>query len=915
MDLDDGAPSADEAAPTPPDVRASLRPDLPDGGLVAMLFTDIEGSTRLVSSLGDDRWAGLLAEHRALVVDALGREQPAGARWGVVGSEGDSLFVAFASPVGAVRGAAAAQRALAAHAWPAGWEVRVRMGLHAGEIVRVGNDYVGFEVHKAARVMSAAHGGQVVLSRTARSLVPEASLGPLRLRSLGVHRLKDVPEAEELFQLEGDGLAADFPLLRTLDALPNNLPLQLTTFVGREAEIDAVKRQLLGTRLLTLTGTGGTGKTRLALRVAEEIAHEYRDGAWFVPLAAVADPGLVPSAIVSSLGIVEVPGTPALTRLRDVLADRRQLIVLDNFEHVQEAAPDVGTILRSAPGIVVIATSRGPLRVDGERELPVPPLGLPDLAHLPPVGDLLRSEAVALFVDRAQAARPDFALTEQNAPAVAGICARLDGLPLAIELAAARIRVLAPQAILARLGNRLDLLSGGGRDRPERQQTLRATIAWSHDLLDPGRQRLLARLGAFAGGWELEQAEAVCGPVADLGVDVLDGLDGLVDQSLVRRDEGPDGEPRFLMLETIREFALEKLAASGEADEIRRRHGAIFGDLAELAAPELTRHQAKAWLDRLDRSTPNFRAAITWSIDTGDAENGLRLGWKLWRFWQMRGSLDEGRDWLVRLVAVAHGREHPSLLARGFEALGSVEYWRGDMEAARVAYEASLALQREVGDEEGIADALYNLSFVYIVPQTDMARGESLLNDALAIYERLGVEAGIAGVHFSLMNNAHHVGDDEGRRRHFEVADRIYRRLGDWFMVGWSLHLDGIGLIRIGDFDHARVELTEAIRLFADAGDMSGMALLLDDCADLALAEGAVERSVRLSGAAAGLQATSGADLGSVINKAEGRRLPDAASLDPETLARAWAEGQAMSIDEAVAYALVAPDPAPRSDR
>jgi predicted ATPase/class 3 adenylate cyclase len=911
VEAHDRSPVGDDVAPKPSPGRAGPRSDLPDSGLVALLFTDIEGSTRLVSALGDERWAGLLADHRALIVEALGREQPAGARWGVVGSEGDSLFAAFASPLGAVRGAANAQRALAAHAWPSGAEIRVRMGIHAGEIVRVGDDYVGYEVHKAARVMSAAHGGQIVLSRTLRALMPDAALAPMELRSLGVHSLKDVPEREELFQLVGEDLSTEFPPLRTLDAVPNNLPAQLTTFVGREAEIVAAKRQLLGTRLLTLTGTGGTGKTRLALRVAEEIAHEYRDGAWFVPLAAVTDPALVPSAIVASLGIAEVSGTSAIHRLCEVLVDRRQLIVLDNFEQVQDAAPSVGEIVRAAPGVAIIATSRGPLHVYGERELPIPPLGLPDLARLPSADALLRSEAVALFVDRAQAARPDFALTDQNAAAVAGICARLDGLPLAIELAAARIRVLAPQAILARLENRLELLSSGGRDRPERQQTLRATIAWSYDLLDPGGQRLLARLGIFAGGWELEQAEAICGPATELGVNVLDGLDGLVNQSLVRLDEGPDGEPRFVMLETIRAFALEQLAASGDADEISRRHAMVFLELAERAAPDLTRAQANAALDRLERSTANLRAALGCAVRTNAADVGLRLGWALWRFWQMRGSLDEGRDWLARLVVLPKALEHPSLLARAYEASGSVAYWRGDMEAARIAYETALSLQREVGDELGVADALYNLSFAYVVPKTDMPKGEALLLEALAIYERSGVDSGIAGVHFSLMNIANQAGDDEARRRHFEVALPTFRRLGDSYMVGWSLHLDGIGLIRLGRFDEARAELTEAISLFARARDVSGIALLLDDWADLALAEGRIARSVQLSGAAAAFQATSGADLGSVINKAEGRSLPDAARLDPETLARAWAEGQAMSLDEAVTYALGTDGPVP----
>ena len=395
---------------------------------------------------------------------------------------------------------------------------------------------------------------------------------------------------------------------------------------------------------------------------------------------------------------------------------------------------------------------------------------------------------------------------------------------------------------------------------------------------------------------------------------MLDGIDGLVDQGLVRRDEGPGSEPRFLMLGTIRDFAIEKLASSGDADEMRRRHAAVFVELAERAAPELTRAEAKAWLDRLERSTPNLRAALGWAIETDAAEVGLRLGWALWRFWQMRGSLDEGRDWLARLVALPGGRDHPARLARAYEASGSVAYWRGDMEAARVAYEAALALQREGSDEAGIADALYNLSFVYLVPQTDPSKGESLLLESLAMYERLGLEAGVASAHFSLMNIAYMRGDDEARRGHFEVAVPTFRRLGETFMVGWGLHVDSLGLIRAGRFDEAHAELTEALSIFSRAGDVSGIALLLDDFADLALAEGHVERSVRLSGAAASFQATSGADLGSIINRVEGRSLPDAARLGPGALERAWSKGQAMSIDEAVAEALANDGDLPAAD-
>jgi len=879
-------------------------PTLPGSGLVTFLFTDIEGSTRLAQDLGDDRWSAVLAAHRRVILDALAAAQPAGALWGPVGSEGDSLFVVFNSPLGAARGAAAAQRALTRNPWPDGAEVRVRMGLHAGEALRTGNDYVGFEVHKAARVASAGHGGQIVLSRTMRDLVLAARPSDLQTRNLGAHRLKDVPEPEELFQLEADGLGTDFPPLRTLDARPNNLPLQVTTFIGREDEITEARRRLSGTHLLTLTGPGGTGKTRLALRLAEEVVHEFRDGVWFVPLASIGDAGLVPSAIAAALRIAEVPGTPALDRLRDVLADRQQLVVLDNFEQILAAAPAVGELLRAAPGLTVVVTSRALLHLSGERELAVPPLRRPDPKHLPSLAALSQYEAVALFIERAEAVRPGFAVTNENAPAVAEICSRLDGLPLAIELAAARIRVLSPQAILTRLGSTLDLLSGGARDLPERQQTLRAAIAWSYDLLEAPDRRLLSRLSVFVGGCLLEEAEAVCGPTAELGREVFDGLGALLDQSLVQRRDEPDGESRFGMLETIREFGLEQLGAGGEAEVMRQRHAHVFLALALDAEPHLTGKEAKQWLDRLERSMPNLRAALTWCLEQGAAETGLRLGAALWRYWQMRGTLDEGRDWLASLTALPHAVDHPAALALAHEAAGGVAYWRGDMAAAQTSYEAALAIQRTLDDPAGLADALYNLSFVFVVPRTDMARGEALLLEALALYEQVGDETGIANVHFSLTNVAQHRREWAASREHLAVAMPILRRLGNQFMVGWGLHLDAIGRIQTGDLGEARGCLVEATQVFAAARDVSGIALLLDDWAELALAEGDVLRSTRLAGAGAAFQASSGADLGTIINRTQGRPGRDERTYDAAEVEAAWQEGQAMSLDEAVAYAM-----------
>jgi class 3 adenylate cyclase len=476
-------------------------------GTVTFLFTDIEGSTRLVQQFSE-RYPALLQAHRDIIRSAVGAED--GREFG---AEGDAVFIAFASPAHAVAAATAAQRALAASAWREGAVIRVRMGLHSGEATLAGGNYVGLDVHRVARITAAGHGGQILLSRATAALV-EANLPPgVLLRNLGEHRLKDLAHAESLYQLVVPELPSDFPALKTLDAIPNNLPIQLTSFIGRERDVAETRDLLLdGARLLTLTGPGGTGKTRLSLQLAAEVSDHFQAGAYFVPLAPVTDPSLVASTIAQSLALQESGGRPIQERLAEYVHDKELLLVLDNFEQVLTAAPLVVELLRAGPRLKIVVSSRAPLHVSGEHEYPVQPLGLPDPQHLPSLDALSQFEAVRLFIERAMAVKPDFAVTNENAPAVAEICARLDGLPLAIELAAARIKLLPAQAILARLGDRLGLLSGGSRDLPARQQTLRGAIAWSHDLLDDGGRRLFARLAVFVGGARLGEAEAVSGP-------------------------------------------------------------------------------------------------------------------------------------------------------------------------------------------------------------------------------------------------------------------------------------------------------------------------------------------------------------------------------------------------------------------
>ena len=643
--------------------------DTPPSGTVTFLLTDIEGSTVLLERLGP-AWGATLDAHHDLLRAAI--ESGGGQQ---VNTSGDGVFAVFARPPDAVAAAATAQRALAAADWPEGVRLRVRMGLHTGEAERAGQDYAGLDVHRAARISAAAHGGQVLLSAATQTLSERALPEGVRLRDLGEHRLKDLSQPERLYQLCIDGLPVEFPPPRTLDEWRDALPAQPTTFIGREREVAEALALLEPTRFLTLTGPGGTGKTRLALRVAAESAEAARSRAVFVALAALEDPSLVAPTVAAAVGVQAEIGRPILATLTSHLAGMEVLLVLDNYEQLLAAAPLVGELVAAGPRVRALVTSRAPLRVAGEREYQVRPLALPEASAAATLEELAESEAVALFVERARAIEPGFALGPENAAAVAAVCAALDGLPLAIELAAARVRLLPPRAILERLGASLSLLTGGPRDQPERQRTLRGAIQWSHDLLDPDGQTMFRRLAVFAGGWSLEAAEAVCTPAGAEGLDTLETLDALVRHSLARRDDGAP-EPRFRMLQTIREFGLERLAESGEELEIRERHAQFFLTLAEEAAGELTGPGQAAWLDRLAWDHDNLRGALRWSVDADRAETGLLIAAAIWRFWQLRDHLAEGEARLTELLAAPSAAAATPARAAGADALASIVYWR-----------------------------------------------------------------------------------------------------------------------------------------------------------------------------------------------------------------------------------------------
>jgi len=908
-------------------------------GTVSLLCTDIEGSTRLLHTLGE-RYAEALAEHRRLLRAAL-REH----RGCEVDTQGDAFFYAFPRAHDAVAGAVAAQRALASHMWPEGLALRVRIGIHTGEPTATGEGYVGIDVHRAARVMSAGHGGQVLLTQSTRDLLPEELSDAVSLRDLGEHRLKDLTHPQRLYQLLIPGLENDFPALRTLEARPTNLPIQPTPLIGREQQVTEavtlVRRE--GIRLVTLTGAGGTGKTRVSLQVAAELVADFEDGVFFVDLAAITDPHLCIPTVAQTLSVREKPGQSLSETLTDYLRDKHLLLVLDNFEQLLDAGPAVSALLAGAPNLKVLVTSRAPLHLSGEHEYSVPPLTVPDLDASEQPATLAAYEAVQLFLERAQAVKPEFELTSENAPAVAKICARLDGLPLAIELGAARVRILSPQALLARLSQRLALLTGGARDAPARQQTLRDTIEWSYGLLSPSEQRLFARLSVFLGGRTIEAAEVVCDPARELDGAVFDGVASLVEKSLLRQEEGRAGEPRFFMLETIREYALDRLERSREGELLRQRHAHYFVALAEEAEPEILGADQIVWLERLETERDNFRAALGWSLERGDTELGLRLIGSLRRAWVARGYLSETRKWLE--VAFEQDAAVPTQVeAKALYGLGRVALVQGDYDQAIPSLDRSARLFRELGEAEGLVFSLADLGFI-ATAQGRHENAQRFAEESLAEAKAAGNESTIAAALHSLACTKLDADEYGEARTLFEQSLALRRKLGDKRNMANSLcYLGSVALLE-GDYDSATALLDESLALGWELGNLLIVSAALANESLVALAAGDAGRAAALCieglalshelgdkrttveclHALAGVAAVNAEPLRAALLSGAAESLHTAikappspaermvgerflliarAAVDDESFEVSWAKGRRMNYDAAVAYAL-----------
>jgi predicted ATPase/class 3 adenylate cyclase len=905
---------------------------------LTFLFTDVEGSTYLWEK-NPKAMSEALAQHDEILRTAIEAHDGH-----VFKTVGDAFHAAFPTAPKALSAALDAQRALHRAEWEETGPLRVRMALHTGAAEERAGDYFGPSLNRVARLLSAGHGSQVLLSLTTEELVRDELPEGVGLRDLGERRLKDLFRPEHIFQITASGLPTEFAPLRTLDARLNNLPAQPTPLVGREREVAQVCEQLRNpaVRLLTLTGPGGTGKTRLGLQAAAELMDEFEGGTFFVPLAPVTDPTLVAPTIVRALGLTETGDQMLEELLRDYLRDRHTLLLLDNFEQVLGAAPLVTELLSAAPGLKVLTTSRTLLRLYGEYEFAVPPLEVPDPKRPQSLEQVTQYEAVRLFIERARAAKADFTVTSDNAPEVAEICARLDGLPLAIELAAARIKLLSPKAMLDRLGDRLRLLTGGARNLPERQRTLRGAIEWSYELLDAGEKTLFTRVAVFSGGFTLEAMETICDAEGELPLDIIEGASSLLDKSLLRQEEGAEDEPRFVMLETIHEYARERLEQSGETGEIRKLHAQYFLALAEQGESKLRGPEEARWLEHLEIEHDNMREALSWALDGEEAELGLRLAGALWRFWWIRGHYHEGRRWLEE--ALAKDSRVSAARAKALEAVGWLADDQGDIDRAVAAAEEGLDLSAEAGIQSSVAAPFLRILGSAAVIRGDHERAARLYEESLALSREAEDTRSVASSLLQLGNVTSERGDYEGAKGFYEEGLALSRKLDDTALLtsylislgyesllqgdperGATLNeeaavllgerghkgklqyaLDNLGWAALmrGDHQQARSLHQESLVLSRELGDKLVAAESLEGLACSA-ARGEEERAARLFGATEALREAVGYHQAPRERALREPFLGAARSrLEEAKWEAAWAEGRAMTFEDAVAYAL-----------
>ena len=870
---------------TNPSIRSLGTGESRPSGTVTFLFTDIESSTQLWEH-HPDAMKFAQDRHESILRQAFATH--GGYAYKMIG---DAFQVAFETAPDALAAALDAQRALHVEPWHETGPLRVRMALHTGVTEERGDDYVGPALNRVARLLGAGYGGQVLLTRPVYDLVRDDLPLDVDLRDLGEHRLKDLVRPEHIYQLTAPGLPSDFPPLKTLDSFPHNLPLQVTSFIGREKEMAEVKRLLWDARLVTLTGPGGTGKTRLSLQIAADFLELYPDGAWFVELAPLADPALLPQTVANVMGIRESSGHPVMSLLTDHLRTKELLLILDNCEHLVEVcAQFVDTLLKACPHILILASSREALGIAGETSFRVPSLSTPDARHLPPFETLTQYEAVRLFSERAEMAMPGFTVTKENAPAIAQICYRLDGIPLAIELAAARVPVLRVEQIGSRLDNRFRLLTGGSRTALPRHQTLRALIDWSYDLLPASERSLLGRLSVFAGAWTLEAAEAICIGEGIEPDEILDLLIQLVNKSLVNSDRAQNAEARYRLLETIRQYARDKLLEAGGGERIRDQHLEFFLKRAEQAEPGLRGPDQVALLDMLEDELDNMRAALEWSLER-NLEMGLRLASALMWLWHLRGHASEGIDWLDRALTSSVGENDEAPLPetrakalrmlgflRMFQSnpegaiaplqeslkiyedfgpagkqgkayaiwgLGTAASYKGDSAISKALTEESLALFREIGDKFGITECLNTLGDIALT-EGDYDQAKLLWEESLVLKRERGDQDGIAFSLAQLGNIAFLEGDFQRATPLYEEAATLFRAVGNKFFASAAFYSLGETAWAQGNYAHAAKKYEEALALGRGADEGRQVAFVLYDLGAMARSQGNYEQAAKM---------------------------------------------------------------------
>jgi len=910
-------------------------------GTVTFLFTDIENSTPLWEK-HPEAMKSALAKHDALVrrISLLHNGR-------IIKTTGDGFLVVFAIATEAVQAAIHAQQAIQKEAWD-GVALKVRMGLHTGEAELRDGDYFGGTLNLAARIMSIGHGGQILISATTLHIAQEHLSAQVSVTDLGEHRLKGLSKVERIFQIATPELQQAFPALKSLTYLSNNLPTQLTSFIGRERELDEAQSKLENARLLTLTGPGGTGKTRLSIQLGSQLVPGFKDGVWLVEFAPISDPSLVTQTIASTFDIREVQGTLLKNLVHDYLREKHLLLILDNCEHLVEASARIADeILHVAPKVKIIVSSREALGLNGETVYRVPSLSLPEQDEVTKEA-ALGCESVQLFVERASAANPKFHLTDENASSVAQICSRLDGIPLAIELAASRLTVFSPEQIAKRLDDRFKLLTGGSRTALPRQQTLRALIDWSYDLLSEGERALLRRLSVFAGGWTFEAAETICN-----NVEVLEHLPQLVNKSLVTvNDEG--GEPRYFLLETIRQYAREKLLENGEGEGTRERHLAYFREMAETAFPEmLTREKELQWIKKLDIEYDNIRVAVNWGIAnnpiatmrlirsltyllvvTSNPMEGHRWGKAV--FEQVKLLVDNGKiltaEEELHMARLLAGMSIMSLTIGNNQAMDTEaeqattllrsldDKWTlalmlayntagkltaGKFKEAVASIEEALKLAEALGDNYILGSAMSAASYVESYMNRDFGKADALLEKASGLFKEHGNRWSYAITVYGFGNLLRLQRQFQKAREKYKIAMQTMREIGftrNVVMIKSDLaHI----LRQEGNYPEAMSAYRETLKEWQGMGHRAAVAHQMECVAFIAKSLEQVEKATKLLGAAEALRQKIGIDMAPYEREEYEKEVSDLkANMDGKEFASLWAEGRSMTMDEAIELAL-----------